>query len=123
MLWITAIPLPIVGNAAEHAAAIIFGYKNKMDISIGIAVGSAVQISVFVIPLCVIMGWWMDQPMSLNFHTFESVSVLLTCIMVAIMIQDGNSTWLKGAMLVLSYCILAGAFWAQGREEHWQSGF
>jgi len=117
MLWITAIPLPIVGNAAEHAAAIIFGYKNKMDISIGIAVGSAVQIAIFVIPLCVMMGWWMDQPMSLNFHAFETISSLLTCIMVAIMIQDGNSTWLKGAMLVVSYLILGGAFWAQGDDE------
>jgi len=117
ILWVTAIPLPIVGNAAEHAAAIIFGWKNKMDISIGIAVGSAVQISIFVIPLCVMMGWWMDQPMSLNFHVFETVSTLLTCIMVAIMIQDGQSTWLKGAMLIMCYCILAGTFWAQGEQE------
>jgi len=121
MLWITAVPLPIVGNAAEHAAAVIFGYKNKMDISIGIAVGSAVQISIFVIPLCVIMGWWMDQPMSLNFHVFETISCLMTVIMVSIMIQDGNSTWLKGAMLVFCYFILAGAFWVQGLDEPWHS--
>ena len=121
MLWITAVPLPIVGNAAEHAAAVIFGYKNKMDISIGIAVGSAVQISIFVIPLCVIMGWWMDQPMSLNFHVFETISCLMTVIMVSIMIQDGNSTWLKGAMLVFCYFILAGAFWVQGLDDPWHS--
>ena len=119
MLWIAVVPPLIVGNAAEHAAAVIFGYKNKMGISIGIAIGSTVQISIFVIPLCtcVVMGWWMHKPMSLNVHVFETISCLMIVIMVSIMIQDGTSTWLKGAMIVFCYFISAGAFWVQGLDE------
>ncbi|OLQ12870.1 Vacuolar cation/proton exchanger 2 [Symbiodinium microadriaticum] len=62
ILFISGILVPIVGNAAEHAAAVVFAYRNKMEIALGSAVGSAVQISVFVIPLCVVLGWCLDKP-------------------------------------------------------------
>ena len=72
------IVLPIVGNAAEHASAIVFAMKNKMDIAIGIAIGSATQISLFVIPVCVIIGWAMGQPLDLNLHIFETTTLVHT---------------------------------------------
>ena len=84
ILFLSAILVPIVGNAAEHAAAIIFAFRNKMEIALGIAVGSSVQIAVFVIPLCVIMGWFMGVPMSLDFHIFETICSVLTVLLVAV---------------------------------------
>jgi len=82
ILFLSGILVPIVGNAAEHAAAIIFAYRNKMEISLGIAVGSSIQIVLFVVPLCVVVGWAMGQPMSLDFHAFETTALVLSCIMV-----------------------------------------
>jgi len=111
-LFLSGILLPIVGNAAEHAAAIIFAWRNKMEICLGSAVGSAVQISVFVIPLCVMIGWFMGKPMTLNFHIFETALLLLTVICVAFVLMDGRSHWLKGAMLLFSYFMIAATFWA-----------
>jgi Ca2+:H+ antiporter len=83
-----------------------------MEIAMGIAVGSAVQISLFVIPLCVIIGWGMDVPMDLDFHPMETVSVLLTTLTVSFMIQDGKSTWLKGVLLIAMYIVVAASFWS-----------
>lgn len=112
ILFISGILVPIVGNAAEHAAAIVFAYRNKMEIALGSAVGSAVQISVFVIPLCVVIGWMMDKPMTMNFHFFETSTMLLTSISIAIILMDGKANWLKGSMLLLCYMIISAGFWA-----------
>ena len=110
-LFIGTILIPIVGNAAEHAAAIIFAHRNKMEISLGIAVGSAVQISLFVIPLTVLLGWFMGVNMTLDFHPMETVTVLLTVVTVAFVIQDGKSTYLKGILLIAMYLCISAAFW------------
>lgn len=112
ILFLSGVLVPIVGNAAEHAAAITFAYRNKMEICLGSAVGSAVQISVFVIPLCVIIGWIFDKPMTMNFHFFETSVLLLTCIGVSVVLMDGQSHWLKGAILVMAYFMIAASFWA-----------
>jgi len=112
ILFISGILVPIVGNAAEHAASVVFAYRNKMEIALGSAVGSAVQISVFVIPLCVVIGWLMDKPMTMNFHFFETSTMLLTSISIAIILMDGKANWLKGTMLLLGYSIIGAGFWA-----------
>jgi len=112
ILFISGILVPIVGNAAEHAASLTFAYHNKMEIALGAAVGSAVQISVFVIPLCVLLGWAMDKPMTMNFHFFETATMLLTSISIAIVLMDGKANWLKGAILLLAYLIIGAGFWA-----------
>jgi Ca2+:H+ antiporter len=78
--FVSVIILPIVGNAAEHASAVMFAVKNKMDIAMGVAVGSATQISLFVIPFCVLVGWAMDKPLDLNFHVFETLSLAITVL-------------------------------------------
>jgi Ca2+:H+ antiporter len=80
--FISVIVLPIVGNAAEHASAVMFAMKNKMDIALGVAVGSATQIALFVIPFCVLVGWAMDLPLDLNFHVFETLTLVLTVLTV-----------------------------------------
>ncbi|PPE02403.1 hypothetical protein GOBAR_AA38829 [Gossypium barbadense] len=85
--FISIILLPIVGNAAEHAGAIIFAFKNKLDISLGVALGSATQISMFVVPLCVITAWIMGIKMDLNFNLLETGSLALSIIVVAFALQ------------------------------------
>jgi len=108
--FISVIILPIVGNAAEHASAVIFAMKNKMDIAIGVAIGSATQIALLVIPLMIIIGWVVDQPLDLNLHVFETTTFIMTVITVSFVVQDGQSNWLKGMTLTLAYCILAASF-------------
>lgn len=102
--------LPIVGNAAEHAGAVIFAFKNKLDISLGVALGSATQIAMFVVPLCIAVSWMMDVKMDLDFSLLETVSLALSIIVVAFTLQDGTSHYLKGLILLLCYIIISVCF-------------
>lgn len=108
--FISVILLPIVGNAAEHASAIMFAMKDKLDITIGVAIGSSTQISMFVIPFCVVVGWCMGQPMDLNFQLFETATLFISVLVVAFMLQEGTSNYFKGFMLILCYLIVAASF-------------
>ncbi|XP_062016012.1 vacuolar cation/proton exchanger 5-like [Rosa rugosa] len=108
--FISVILLPIVGNAAEHASAIMFAMKDKLDISLGVAIGSSTQISMFGIPFCVVIGWIMGRPMDLNFQLFETATLFITVLVVAFLLQDGTSNYFKGLMLILCYLIVAASF-------------
>ena len=108
--FISVILLPIVGNAAEHAAAIMFAIKDKMDITIGVAVGSSTQICLFVIPFSVLIAWMANRPLDLNFAPFETVTLFASVITAVILIGDGQSHWLKGLTLILAYFILSAAY-------------
>ncbi|KAJ4976552.1 hypothetical protein NE237_001658 [Protea cynaroides] len=108
--FICVILLPIVGNAAEHASAIMFAMKDKLDISLGVAIGSSTQISMFGIPFCVIVGWIMGRPMDLNFQLFETATLFITVLVVAFLLQEGTSNYFKGLMLILCYLIVAASF-------------
>lgn len=127
--FIGLILLPIVGNAAEHVTAVVVALKDKMDLAIGVAIGSSMQIALLVTPFLVILGWIIDQPMTLHFETFETVvfflSVLITSYVIAVSFpllsssqskrklmtgQDGKSNYLEGAMLLGMYTIIALAF-------------
>jgi Ca2+:H+ antiporter len=116
-IFIGAIIIPIVGNAAEHAAAVIFAYRNKMDITLGVAIGSSTQIAIFVIPFCVVMSWIMgpqkdgDGTLDLYFHMYETATLLITVITVSFITQSGESNWLTGFMLLVAYAIIAAGFW------------
>jgi len=103
--------LPIVGNAAEHLTAVTVSIKNKMDLAIGVAVGSSQQIAMMVTPLMVILGWIMSQPMSLYFEVFETAVLFMTVILVFALLNDGSSNWLEGTMLIGVYVILGIAFY------------
>ena len=109
--FVGIILLPIVGNAAEHATAVSCAIKNKLDLSIGVAVGSSTQIALFVIPFVTLLGWWLDEPMTLNFSEFEMIVLVMSVLIVNFLVKDGESNWLLGCMLVASYTILATAFW------------
>ncbi|CAH8348024.1 unnamed protein product [Eruca vesicaria subsp. sativa] len=108
--FISIILLPIVGNAAEHAGAIIFAFKNKLDISLGVALGSATQIGLFVVPLTVIVAWILGINMDLNFNLLETGSLALSIIITAFTLQDGTSHYMKGLVLLLCYIIIAICF-------------
>ncbi|KAL5214819.1 hypothetical protein ABZP36_003971 [Zizania latifolia] len=89
--FISAVLLPIVGNAAELASAVMFAMKDKLDISLGVAIGSSTQISMFGIPFCVVLGWMMGKPLDLNFHLFETATLLTTVLVVSFFLQVGSS--------------------------------
>ncbi|XP_044489793.1 vacuolar cation/proton exchanger 5-like isoform X2 [Mangifera indica] len=108
--FISVILLPIVGNAAEHASAIIFAMKDKLDITLGVAIGSSTQISMFGIPFCVVIGWIMGCTMDLNFQIFETATLFIAVIVVAFFLQEGTSNYFKGLMLILCYLIVAASF-------------
>jgi Ca2+:H+ antiporter len=109
--FIGLILIPIVGNAAEHVTAVVVAYKNKMDLAIGVAIGSSLQISLFVTPFLVILGWIMDKPMTLHFETFETVAFFLSALVVTLLIQDGKSNYLEGGLCIGMYLIIALAFY------------
>lgn len=108
--FIGLIVIPIVGNAAEHATAVIVAMKDKMDLAIGVAVGLSLQIALFVTPFMVIIGWIVDVPMSLYFSTFETAVMFVSVFITNLVILDGESNWLEGAMLLSTYLVVALAF-------------
>jgi Ca2+:H+ antiporter len=105
--FIGLIILPIVGNAAEHVTAVTVASKNKMDLAIGVAVGSSIQIALFVTPIIVLLGWCLDTEMSLYFSLFETVSLFVSAFIVGFLILDGRSNYLEGALLIAAYVIIA----------------
>jgi Ca2+:H+ antiporter len=100
--FIGLILIPIVGNAAEHVTAVVVAYKDKMDLAIGVAIGSSLQIALFVTPFLVILGWIMDRKMTLHFETFETVAFFLAALVVTLLIQDGKSNYLEGVLCIVS---------------------
>ena len=108
--FIGLILLPLVSNAAEHVTACVVAYKNKMDLAISVALGSSLQIALFVTPLLVILGWIIDQPMTLHFDTFETVVFFLSVLVVNYLVHDGKSNYLEGCMCIGTYFIIALAF-------------
>ena len=120
--FIGLIILPIVGNAAEHVTAVTVAAKNKMDLAIGVAVGSSIQIALFVTPIVVLLGWILDRDMSLYFNIFETISLFVTAFVVNFLVLDGRSNYLEGSLLCAAYIIIAlGAFFYPDRGH--QSSF
>jgi len=110
-VFMGVIVVAIVGNAAEHSTAILMAMKNQMDLAVGIALGSALQVALFVAPVLVIASYFRDTPMDLVFSTLEIVSVILAVLIARMVAEDGESNWLEGAMLLMVYAILAVAFY------------
>ncbi|CAL1716535.1 unnamed protein product [Somion occarium] len=109
--FVGVILLPIVGNAAEHVTAVTVSVKDKLTLSLGVAVGSSIQIALFVIPFIVTLGWIIGKPLTLLFDPFESIVMFLSVIVVNYVVQDGKSNWLEGMLLMCLYVILAVVFW------------
>jgi len=103
--------LPIVGNAAEHVTSVSVAMKDKMDLSIGVAMGSGIQIALLVIPFLVILGWIIQVDLNLFFQGFETVVMFVTVIIVNNVVMDGESNWLEGVLLMAAYFIIAVGFY------------
>ncbi|HEX6671615.1 MAG TPA: calcium/proton exchanger [Nitrososphaeraceae archaeon] len=113
-LFVGAIIIGIVGNAAEHSSAIILARKGKIDLSIGIAAGSGTQIALFVVPILVIFGIILNQPFTLEFTIYELVTLFLAAIILNLIAHDGRSNWFEGVMLTAVYIIIAIGFYFIG---------
>ncbi|KAJ5823003.1 Sodium/calcium exchanger membrane region [Penicillium robsamsonii] len=110
--FVGLILLPIVGNAAEHATAVTVACKDKMDLAIGVAVGSSMQIALLVLPLIVVLGWIIGvEDMTLNFDGFQVIVLFMSVLLVNYLIGDGKSHWLEGVLLIMMYLIIALAAW------------
>lgn len=110
--FVGLILLPIVGNAAEHATAVTVAIKDKMDLAIGVAVGSSMQIALLVLPFIVVLGWIIGKDdMTLFFDGFQIAVLFVAVLLVNYLIQDGKSHWLEGVLLVILYVIIAVAAW------------
>ncbi|MBL6891015.1 MAG: calcium/proton exchanger [Candidatus Poseidoniaceae archaeon] len=109
-LFIGVILLPFFGNAAEHFTAVIVAGKDKMDLSLAIAIGSSVQIALFAAPLMVLLAWGLKVPLTLEFGVLETAATFMSVLVANSILSDGKSNWLEGVMLLASYVILALAF-------------
>ena len=111
-VFVGVILVAIIGNAAEHSTAVLMAMKNKMDIAINIAVGSSIQIALFVAPVMVFLSYVIGpQPMDLIFTNFEVLAITLSVAIMALISQDGESNWMEGVQLLAVYAILGIAFY------------
>jgi len=111
-VFVGVVLVAIIGNAAEHSTAILMALKNRMDLAIHIAVGSSIQIALFVAPILVFLSYFMGpSAMDLHFTRFEVLSVVLASGIMALIAQDGESNWMEGIQLLAVYVILAMAFY------------
>ncbi len=111
-LFVGVILVAIVGNAAEHMSAVTVALKDRMNLSMSIALGSSTQIALFVAPALVFIGFLMggNSQLTLLFHPVEIVAIALAVLIVDIISRDGESNWLEGVQLLAVYAILAVAF-------------
>jgi Ca2+:H+ antiporter len=109
-IFVGLILIPIIGNAAEHSSAVMMAMKNRMDLAVGIAVGSSVQVALLVAPLLVFLGLLLGQPMDLAFTAMEVVSVGLAVMVASSVMRDAESDWLEGSFLLIAYAAIAVAF-------------
>ena len=118
-IFVGVIVVAIVGNAAEHSSAILVAMKNQMDLSFQIAVGSGLQIALFVAPLLVFISYLPGfQPMDLVFSMTEVVAVAASVLVVGLVAHDGQSNWMEGLLLLAIYVLLGLAFYNLPEAEH-----
>ena len=111
-VFVGVIVVAIIGNAAEHSTAVLVAVKNQMDLALNIAIGSSIQIALFVAPVLVFASYAMPHgPMDLRFSVFEVLAVLASAGAVNFVSQDGESNWLEGALLLAVYVVLGIAFY------------
>ena len=108
-LFVGIIVMPIIGNAAEHSTAVMMALKNKMNVSIEIAIGSSLQIILFVAPILIFLSLFFT-PMSIIFNEFELVALIVSVFIANRVSNDGESNWLEGVQLLAVYFIIAASF-------------
>nr|WP_280516690.1 calcium/proton exchanger [Geobacillus subterraneus] len=110
-LFIGIIIVAIVGNAAEHASAVIMAYKNKMNVAVEIAVGSTLQIAMFVAPVLVLVSLLFPEKMPLVFSLPELVAMAASVLLIIVLSNDGDTNWFEGATLLAAYTIMGIGFY------------
>ena len=113
-LFVGAVIVGLIGNAAEHSSAIMFARKEKMDTAIGIAAGSGTQVALFVVPLLVFAGIILGKPLTMVFTLYELAAVFLSAIIMNLIAHDGKSNWFEGVMLTAVYIIIGIGFYFIG---------
>ena len=110
-LFLGLIVIPLIGNAAEHATAVVVARRGQTDLALHIALGSSTQVALFVAPLLVGVGVLLGQPMSLVFTGFEVIALGFASLIVTVIALDGESNWFEGAQLLALYALVALAVW------------
>ena len=110
-LFVGVIVVAIVGNAAEHSTAVLVAWNNRMDLSLGIAIGSSIQIALFVAPVLVLLSYVFGVPMNLLFTGPEIAAVAISVAVVTMIAGDGESNWLEGVLLLVVYAMLGVLFY------------
>lgn len=108
-VFLGLIIIPVIGNAAEHASAVMMARKGKTDLSLQIALGSSTQVALLVAPILVLAGVLMGEPMNLVFSSFEVITLAVSTIVVAMITLDGESHWFEGVQLLALYAMVAAA--------------
>ena len=108
--FIGIIIIPILGNVAENTSAILMAYRNKLDISLEIAVGSSMQISMFVAPALVLLSFALNRPLIFVYDPFKAVALISAIFLALNVLQNGKTYWLEGALLVCAYLVFCVAF-------------
>ncbi len=110
-LFSGVILVPLVGGAAEYLTAVRVAYKNNMDLAVSISMGSSLLVALLIVPVLVLVGQAIGQPMDLNFNLFEVVAVIIAVALVNLISLDGRSNWLEGVLLLATFVILGTAFY------------
>ena len=110
-VFVGVILVAIIGNAAEHSTAVLVAMKGKMDLAINIAVGSSLQIALFVAPVLLFVSYAFGAPMDLLFTPFEVIAIVLAVLVVSRIADDGECNWMEGVQLLAVYLILGIAFY------------
>lgn len=116
-VFTSMIIVPFFSNIAEQVSAVLFAYRNEMDLCVGVTVGSAIQVATFVLPGCVIIGMIVDRSMTLYFHAYETVCLLLSVLVSAAVLQGGTTNWLVGLIMMGIYMMIATGFWFHEDED------
>lgn len=117
-VFVGVIVIAVIGNAAEHSTAIVMAMKNKMGLSLGIAIGSSLQIALFVAPVLIFFSYFFGQPMDLEFTLPEVVAMIVAVHLVFQIDGDGETNWLEGVQLLSIYLILAILFFYLPERAH-----
>ncbi|MBD2772717.1 calcium/proton exchanger [Iningainema tapete] len=110
-LFTGVILIPIFGGIVEYITCVTFAVKNKMELAVAVAIGSSLQIAMFVAPILVIVGFIIGEPMNLRFNLFELVAVAMAVVSTNSISNDGRSNWLEGVLLLITYAVLGVAFY------------
>jgi Ca2+:H+ antiporter len=110
-VFVGVIVVAIIGNAAENSSAILMALRNKMDLSLGISLGSSLQIALFVAPVLVFASYLFGKPMNLEFTLPEVFAVIIAILIVQQISSDGESNWIEGVQLLSVYAVLAILFY------------